>query len=414
MKRAAAAWLVIGIFAGAATADRVVLKNGRVIEGKVTEADGKVLIELAYGVVSYPSSEVAGIERMPTPAEVVEWRLAQIDRSDPDALFEVAEWAADNDLPQRAERLCREVLALKPDHPGARRRLGYVRAGGKWLTLPKALELAASKLAAGRHEELLAALLPAIREVVSEPKHLRELKRIEAHCRLRGGQFDLALKAFRLLAERAPLPGSVRYASIADVLEAHPDGMYLVTEMGPLGASLYGPAAGVRNGPGSLADPKVLAVALRDRASAATGKARALMGEAKALEQTDPQAAQARYARAARHLRRADAIVPDIARSYRVEIARRRIRILNHRFEAQAKVFDELKGKLGELPPAKYKAHVQDMLRTLNGMAADLNAVLEVAAPFRDDLPLDVVDARYRLQRVNALREILKREYDAM
>ncbi len=410
MKRAAAAWLVVGAAAVSAWGDRVFLNNGRIIEGKATESEGKVLIEMDYGAVSYPASEVARIERMPTGGEVLDWRLGQIDRSNPDDLFEVAEWARDNDLPRKSEEMLREVLALKPDHARARKLLGYVRADGKWRDVPEALQLATSKLAAGKHDELLNDLLPGIAEVAGNPKDKLALKDIESHCRLRCRQFDLALQGFELLAEKAPLPDSVRYAAVVKILRAHPDGMYVVTEA-PLIASRFGAGApNVRNGPGSLADANVLASGLRDEAKAAMAAARAFMDEGRKLEHTDPEAAGAKYALAARRFDRADAIVPDIARSFRVEIARRRIAMITRDMAGQAQVFDGLKEKLGGVSPAAYENHVLHMLRVLNHIRADLEAVLALAAPFEAELILEITDARGQLRRINALREILMKE----
>ena len=71
MRQPLAAMLVLCAVALSAAGDRVRLKDGRVIEGKVRQAEGKVFVELTYGVVSFPASQVESIERMPTPAEVV-------------------------------------------------------------------------------------------------------------------------------------------------------------------------------------------------------------------------------------------------------------------------------------------------------------------------------------------------------
>ena len=46
MRQALAAMLVVCVVALSATGDRVRLKDGRVIEGKVRQAEGKVFIEL--------------------------------------------------------------------------------------------------------------------------------------------------------------------------------------------------------------------------------------------------------------------------------------------------------------------------------------------------------------------------------
>ena len=413
MKQVLAAMLVACAVALSAAGDRVRLKDGRVIEGKVKQADGEVLVELNYGVVSFPASQVESIERMPTPAEVVEWRLTQIERTDPDALFEIAQWAADNDLPRVSDELLREVLELNGDHARARKMLGYVKADGKWITVAQGLELADGKLAAGRYDLLLSALLPALREAVASPADRLRLDVVAARCRLRGKQFPLAAQAYEKLAQAAPLPDSARYAAVADILKTHPDGMYVVTEAASV--DLAGPGApAVENGPASLADPPVLASALRDRAKAAIDAARGHMAEGKKLEAREPESAAAQYARAARRLDEADGIVPNIARGFRVEIARRRILMVSSDIKTQAEVFDQLKARLGSVSPAAYEGHLTRMLRALGHVRGDLEAILEIAAPFPNDLSLEIIDAKAQLERIKAVRGILVRERDEL
>jgi hypothetical protein len=46
------------VLAGAARADTVYLRDGRELSGKVTKASGKVILEMAYGTVEFPESEV--------------------------------------------------------------------------------------------------------------------------------------------------------------------------------------------------------------------------------------------------------------------------------------------------------------------------------------------------------------------
>ena len=410
MRQAFAAMLVFCAVTLSVSADRVRLKDGRVIEGKVRQVDGEVLIELNYGVVSYPASQVESIEHMPTPGEVVDWRLTQIDRNDPDAVLEVAEWAAENDLPKRSEEILRQVIRLDPDHLRARRLLGFIKAGQKWLTVPEAFQLADGKLAAGEYAELLSKLIPAISEAAKPGDRIR-LKALEAGARLGSKQFPLAAAAYDELAKAAPLPDSVRYEAIAGILKAHPDGMYLVTEAGRLDlAGAGGPP--VEDGPGSLADPAVLNSALRDKAKAAIDRAKALMTEGRKLEATDAAAADSKYVQAARILDRADGIVPRMARGFRIENARRRITIIKQAVDAQAKVFDQLKEKLGGLSPVAYEAHLNRMIRSLNLIRTDLDAILEIAGPFPRDLILEITDARIRHQRILALREIITQERD--
>ncbi len=413
MRRAAIAWLAILTLAVPAVGDRVVLKDGRTFEGTVTESEGKVVIEHAYGTISFSASEVASIERGPTAAEQLEMQLALINRTDPEALFELSKWARNNDLPTQAKELLKEVLELDGDHPGARKLLGYVRADGKWLDVPAAMQLAQGKLEAGQCRVLLKELLPALEEVAGEAKQKLLIKDLQANSQLRVGQFAEALKSFELLASKTSPPESLRYAAVAEILKSHADGMYVVTEPYPPVAMLLGPAPpAVEPGPASLAEPAVLASALRDRARAAIRKARAVVEEGRRLETTEPEAAKAKYALAGKDFDLADAVVPNIARSYRVEIARRRIAMITKSMNIEAEKFDTLKAELGkrDMTPAGYRDLLVRMLRALNHVHSDLGAILQITGPFERELVLEVTDATHRLQRVNALRDVLTQE----
>ncbi len=413
MRQALVVMLVVCAVTVSAVADRVRLKNGRVIEGKVKQSEGVVLIELNYGVVSFPASEVESIERMPTPSEVVEWRLTQIDRSDPDAVLEIAEWAADNDLPKRSEELLQQALKLDPDHARTRKLLGHVKADGKWLTVAEGVELAAGKLAAGEYDVLLGKLLPTLGDAATSPAHKVRLKHVEAQCRLRSKQFDLAAKAYAALAKVARLPKSAQYAAVAEILEAHLDGMYVVTEASRVLHAGPG-AAPVEDGPASLAEPVVLESALRDKAKASIKEAQRHMVEARKLEATDAAAAESKYAQAARHLDEANGIVANIARGRQVEISRRRISMLFSANRVQAAIFDDLKDKLGDVPPATYHDHLTRMVRSLNSIRANIEAILAIAGGFRSDLIIEITDATARLQRIHALIDILRKEREEL
>jgi hypothetical protein len=412
MKRALLGWLVLSALVLPAGADRVVLKDGRPFEGTAKEAEGKVLVEMTYGTVSFPASEVEKIERMPTASDQLDALLAKTDRADANALYQAAVWARQNDLPRRGDDLLREVLALDGDHAGARRLLGYVKAEGKWLEVPAAIELARGKLEAGKGEELPDDLLAALGEAASDPQQKLQVKDIEANARLRAGQFQQAAKCFEFLAAKATGADAVRYAAIVEILKVHPDGMYLLTEDYPPTAMLLGGAPAAESGPASLARPAVLAAALRDAAKAHIATARRLMDEGKKLEQTEPEAAKARYTQAGRSFDAADALIPNIARSYRVEVARRLIALITKDMNVEAAKFDALKAELGkrDLSPAAYANLIQRMLRSLNNVRGDLEAILQLAGAFERDLVLEVADANLRLQRVNALRDILSQE----
>ncbi|KKL69046.1 hypothetical protein LCGC14_2118880 [marine sediment metagenome] len=391
MRRVGILLAVLGLLTAYAIGDRVVLKDGRVFEGKVTETDGKVLIDMAYGTISFLASDVQSIRRMPTPAELLEWQLSQVDRTDPDALYQAAEWAKDNDLPRQADELLREVIALDSDHSRGRRLLGYLKADGKWLKVPEALELAEGRLAAGKYHSLLAKLLPAIERLVDDAKTRLQAESLKARGRLRAKQFHAARLCFEGLAAKAPPMQAQRYAAIAKILAKHPDGMYVVTGSYPPTALLLGHAApAVEPGPASLSRPEVLKAALRDYAKVALNRGRTLLDQAKQIERTEPEAAKARYDRAGKWFDTADAIVPRIARSYRVEVVRRRITAITRDVRVEAEKFDFLKGELGKrhLTPAAYKELLIRMLRSLNNIRSDLEAILRLAqsAPRRSSV----------------------------
>ncbi|KKK69942.1 hypothetical protein LCGC14_2928980, partial [marine sediment metagenome] len=63
------------------------------------------------------------------------------------------------------------ALDLDGDHPEARRLSGYLRADGKWLEAPEALQLAEARLQAGKVDSVLKDLLPALAKHYCPPVH---------------------------------------------------------------------------------------------------------------------------------------------------------------------------------------------------------------------------------------------------
>jgi hypothetical protein len=59
-------------------------------------------------------------------------------KKDPDALFEVGQWAAAKALAADAKRIYQAVLKLKPDHPGANEALGFELVADKWVPAKEA------------------------------------------------------------------------------------------------------------------------------------------------------------------------------------------------------------------------------------------------------------------------------------
>ena len=122
-------------------ADVVYLEGGGKVVGKVlSAAGGSVRIRSVAGTLTIPASRVVRIEYGPTPREEFARRAAALDRSDTAAMMALADWCARRGLDEEERELLEAVLALEPDHAEARRRLGFVRVGGRWLTRRQAMQ----------------------------------------------------------------------------------------------------------------------------------------------------------------------------------------------------------------------------------------------------------------------------------
>ncbi len=127
---------VLGLLlAGSAPADQVHLTNGKVMEGKARElADGRVQVELAFGTVTLPGDRVERIERGETLEELVRETLKALPPSDTASRFDLAQWTRDQGAHTLSRQILEEILALDPNHAGARQALGFRLYEGRWVT----------------------------------------------------------------------------------------------------------------------------------------------------------------------------------------------------------------------------------------------------------------------------------------
>lgn len=413
MLRPVATAAFVCLAAAAAPADRLVLLDGRAFEGTVTVEAKTVRVEMAYGTLQFARSDVQRIEFKDTPETQLAKRLSHTSLDDPDAVFDVAAWAAAHELGERADELYALVLKLDADHAGARRALGFVRLQGRWMERDAALELARSKLEAGDLEVLRSDLLPKLRAAVPAGPDRRAVRELAALTRLRSKEFAAAQEAFAALAEDAEGPAALRFEAVAELLAANDDGMYVLDRPYPPAARLLGDAAGqIEAGPASLARPLVLEAALHDRARQEVEVGRELMASASKAERSEPPAARLQYFRANQAFDRAEALQPDIARSYRVEICRRRISGLRTRARDEAEAFDDELDALGEreLSPTAYRSRLLQMKARLERLRRDLEAMLDIARPYPRDLVLEIGWAETDLDRVEKLRLALVEE----
>jgi hypothetical protein len=122
------------LLASSARADRVFLKGGAVLDGKVTESDGKVVVQVESGSLSFRKDEIDRIERGATQDERFEQQLAKIRPGDVAALLKLADFCRDHEMPAREREVLRKVIEADPNHAEARARLGFVRTEAGWVT----------------------------------------------------------------------------------------------------------------------------------------------------------------------------------------------------------------------------------------------------------------------------------------
>jgi len=414
MSKTLQASLVLVLACSGALADRLTLIDGREFTGKVTEEATVVSIETAMGTVSFPWSEVAFIERMPTPEAQLAKRIAEVDAGNVEGIYDIAVWADQQGLKAQAGALYLRVLALDNDHLGARRSLRHVQVGQQWHAFEKALQIIEARIASGQVDAAALTAIEALLPLADGPEQAFEIRRLQARALLRRGQFLAASEAFAELAKAAENPNtSARLAAIAEILVVHPDGLYVLTEAYPPTARVLGRHEPVLpSGPASLSLPGVLAAALRDKARVFIQAGAKLLGKARSIEPTQPEAARRVYLLALREFGRADALVDDIARSYKIQCARRRIAIRRKGTEQNAARFDGELAALGRqaMTPAAYTAKLTRMIRHLRTIRSDLDAILKLAEPYAKELVLEVKWAELDKQRITKMEETLKQE----
>jgi hypothetical protein len=407
--------LLLVLVSTVASADVLVLTDGRSFSGKVALEGETVSVELSYGTLRFPKHLISRIERKDTPQEELAKRLADISRDDIKALVEAAVWAARNGMGKQSHEIYTAVLKLDPDNPTARRALRFVRIDGKWHAFSEAMELAKGKLEAGQCEALLRDILPELEQIAATDEDRIAVAEITGQAQLRIKAFAAAEETFSELAEqaRSHKAKAARFAATAEILRENRDGMYVVTEGYPSSITLSGASKPLlRAGPASLSRPIVLAAALRDVARKRIGAGRELMAQAQRLELTDPDAAAAKYAQASLAFNAADALCAGIARTYHVEIARRKIRSLRKDIEAGKSKFNGERDKLGRkaLSPRAYRDLILRLIHHLDNVRDDLQEVLRVAEVYPRELVLERKLAEGELGKFDAQRKVLTEE----
>ncbi len=116
-------------------ADRVILNDGRVWEGRILSRDDtSIVIQTIGGPITLRQNDIQRIEPGKLPQDIYRERADALARDDLSGHFLLGLWCEKQGLRKEAHDHLSDVIGLDPDHEGARKALGYQRHDGKWMT----------------------------------------------------------------------------------------------------------------------------------------------------------------------------------------------------------------------------------------------------------------------------------------
>lgn len=409
------ATLTVCLADGQARADQIVLKDGRQWTGVVVQEAPTVVIRTRTGTLIFPADEVAEVRRMVAPAEELEERLAGIASDDSAGLFEASQWAAERGLPDQAEALLRRVIALESNHVGARRALRDVRLAGTWRPFDDALQTLQAVVSVGAPTDVEFRAIEQLCQMAESPAELLAVGELRAHSLLCRGEYRRAAEALTSLVPMLPVDRSSRPRAVLRILRENPDGMVVLTSPWPATAMLLDrPVRVVGPGPASLSDPLVVEAVLRTEARSSLSAGAASLAEARSSAAVDPLQAEHCLEQAEARFDEADAIVPRIARSYRIELTRHRVAMFRRQADRHAARFDAEFEALGrqDLSRSDYESRIRRIAGHLGGVRESMDSILDLCEPYRVELRNELEWARMDRDRVAAMQETLDHELD--
>lgn len=116
------------------SADVLVFKDGRRMEGVATPRGDRVELRVAEGHMVFHRDLIARIITGVTPLQQYEKQRAALTPGDIEGRFRLARFCESKRLRQQARQELTTILAQKPDHEGARQLMGFRRYNGRWMT----------------------------------------------------------------------------------------------------------------------------------------------------------------------------------------------------------------------------------------------------------------------------------------
>jgi len=142
LRRALYVALALALTGGTAAplaADVLTTTEGLVLEGRIEKLpEGWMRVHTPGGPVEIGPKAIASVELGVAPRATFLAEAAKVDAKDPVALYRLALTAEAKGFADLFRTYLKRVLALRPDHPAARRALGYERVGKAWLAFDEA------------------------------------------------------------------------------------------------------------------------------------------------------------------------------------------------------------------------------------------------------------------------------------
>ena len=422
--------IVFAAWCAQAVADIVYLDDGRKYEGTVSEDGDVVKVKTRMGELSFPKNKVERIEKVKSSAAVYKDKLAALKDDDVDGHYKLALWCRDQHLIKEMTAELEKVVALSPDHEGARAALNHVkidgewvkaRSGmvyvdGKWVKPEDALEKGKSLYKVEKYEEAFRVLDGAVRNLKKD-------------CDVADAQYNLGMTAERLgkwddakaaygaiLDMKTTVDQKPAAEARKSVIDSSAGGMFLVKE--PTGKDdifsldneqkeKIKKLAGLQ----PLSNPEVMDIALRERCiiyiekgkdylkqakDANTGSAE---GDKKSVELLD---------KAEDQFRSADRTVKDLARGFLVECTKLRIEVYSKPFNIR---WAKLQGSISRIntveDPKEKIATAKGILKEIDDLAKSLDVIQKLAGQYPDELSQQVAQGKNIRNAITQLKATL-------
>ena len=399
----------------AARADTIYMKDGRKLEGKVlAETEDTVKIKLQFGATVVKRADIQRIDKPADNAAAYQAKAAKLSGDDAAGHYQLGLWCKEKGMSAEAQREFEVAIAADANHAESRRELGFTQVGGKWVKEARQLKSARALRRLGRLQQCMALLQPLVsskdEQSVRKPASL-----MLAEVMVKQGKWDSALGLYQSL-EELELTDDERTVVRArrDILAMHPDGMYVVS---PEASAATGKKA--PEGMQSLSSPEVMQAALVDKARAIVEEGKVVYEKARSTDVVSPDDALKLYEQADGHFSRANLLSKDIARSFRIEIARKLIAWHDKKtahygtkFMAvpQPTIYVRRSGKMTSSSKKKWQTYVEKRGRYLDYIQTHYKKMLQIAQPYPDELAETIGIIKKWDAKIKQISTIMKAE----